>query len=268
MPSRSSKNPFDRIVISADTNPVFLSLWPFVARGWRKLYELLPAAAIVSDTFFDKETALQPNNTVAVFPTVEGVPTGNIAKMARYFMAATYHDEAVVVINDMDLLPINRQYIDDLLAQRKPGTLLCVGGELYDGPETGKFAAGYMAGEAVLFRKLINPQGLRWKELIESWVGLRVHDHKEDISRDLPLGDPDGFSDESLIRALFTLNKIPRTDARRGFYPYTARAICRSDWKFEPEKISDGTIVEAHLLRPYQAHQEKLDKLFRYIGVA
>ena len=267
MSSRSPKAPFDRIVLSTDTNSMFLSLWPYVARGWKKLYGILPAVAVVSPDYFDTEK-LDPRGTVAVFPAVEGVPINNVARMARYFMAASYHDEAVVTINDVDLLPLNREYIDGLMTQRKPGTLLCVGTELYTGPEIGKFTIGHMTGEARLFRNLINPGGMRWRELLRSWIGMRVHDHKEDISRERPIGDPDGFSDESLLRALFTTNRVPRTDVRRGFYPYTTRAICRSNWRFEPEKIDDGTIVEAHLLRPYDAHRDQLDPLFVHTGVA
>jgi len=264
MSLNSKKSPFDRIVISSDTNPMFLSLWPYIFRGWQKLYGIPPLLALLGS----RTTPCPFKDNVIFFEEAKDLPRPNQAKMLRYFVASTFDPEEVVVINDVDLLPINRGYIDNLFAQRRPGTVMGVGGELYHGPEKGKFPAGYTAAEAGVFRELINPKGLRWHDLLRSWQGLRVFDHKEDIGRDVHHEHPDTFSDESLIRALAHNHQVSVTHVERGFDPYTTRAICRSDWKFDPAKIDDGTIVEAHLLRPYTPHKLALDQLFEHVGVS
>ena len=253
---------FNRVVLSSDTNPKFLDFWPLVAKGWRTFFKGVEVWLAVVGEAKDLDLAeLARHGNVVRYQPVPGVPISNQAKLARYHLAATWCDDSVVMTNDIDLLPLQTEYWSSLVKTRKTGHLLAMGAELYTGDESGKFTAGYLTAESYLWMRLVNPLCNEWLDFVKGFSGLRVIDHKEDVLRNVQHEDPNAFSDESLLRALLHLNPVPVTHVRRGYYPYTQRALCRSDWMFEPHKLADGTYVEAHLLRPWSQHREKIKPL-------
>lgn len=258
----SSKPPnlIDRVILSSDTNPKFIQFWPLVSWAWKRIFDVQVHLALVADKTFES-MALKNHGHVTWLPPVPGIPTGNQAKIARYYIASCLGDEKVTLLNDMDLIPINKDYFTALLKSRPTGALLTVGSELYTGPEAGKFTAGCLTTEGEVWRRLVNPNRLNWRNFVESFAGTTVFDAKENILNKIDHEHPDTFSDESLLRAWLHKNPVPVSHQPRGFYPYTAGALCRTDWQFDPAKIRDGTIKEAHLLRPYMQHKAKIDEL-------
>lgn len=256
------KMPFDAVVISSDTNPKFLDFWPYVYRAWTRLYpDVQFKLVVVSD---DPKKAPYP---ALCLKPVPDIPVPNQAKLARYWVAANQRFDLVCSLNDIDLIPISKTYIDDFLANRPRGFLVRMGAEFYTGPELGKATSGYLTAESGVWRTLVNPHGLDWEPWICQFVGFKVFDDKEDISNPAYYENPDCFSDESWLRAMLARHPIPRQDRVRGYHCYTERALCRSNWKFDGELIRDGTIVEAHLPRPFSEHRDKLDPLFKLLGI-
>lgn len=256
---------FDRIILSCDDNPKFVEFWPLVSKGWRTFFgDIEVWLALVAPAEFHVE---QPSHGCYIerYEPVPDIPMPNQAKLARYHLAATWADNSVNSTNDLDLLPLQTTYFCDLLRKRLPGHLLTIGAELYYGPEQGKFTAGYLTAESSVWHTLVNPLSFHWPTFVRSFIGMKVHDHKEDVSRTVHHEDPDCFSDESWLRAMLSKNPVPVIYAQRGYYPYTARALCRSNWKFDPKKLRDGTYVEAHLLRPWSAHRDKIQPLVDYL---
>jgi len=258
---------FDRIILSSDDNPKFIEFWPLVAQSWRRFFGDIEIwlALVAPEGRFDL-TELRKHGYVERYDPVPAVPTGNQAKVARYFLAAAWNDDSVNMTNDLDLMVLQTTYTCDLLRLRAPGHLLTIGAELYTGPEAGKFTAGYLTAESSVWRTLANPLNFDWPKYIRGFVGMRVFDHKEDIARTVHHEDPDTFSDESLLRALLKVNPVPVFHAPRGYNPYTVRALCRANWKFDPKKLLDGTYVEAHLPRPLSQHEDKIKPLIAYLN--
>lgn len=259
-------NSFDRVILSCDANPKYLDFWPVVNRAWQKLFGVEPMLAFVgtySEQHARRET-LAHGNVIYIRP-VDGVPIANQAKMARYWLAAWMNDKKVSMINDIDLLPLSRHYVNALLATRIERTLITVGSELYTGPEKGKAMAGYLTAESSLFRELVNPKGLEWADWIHSFVGLSCFDHKEDILNPTSTDSPDCFSDESLMRYWLSVNPVPVDNRRMPFWPYTLQALDRADWQFDPQKLKDGVYKEAHLPRPYSQNKDRIQPLIDYI---
>lgn len=256
---------FDRIILSSDHNPKFIEFWPLVAKGWRTFFGDVDIwlALVAKEGQFDLKELRKHGNVERYEPVVD-CPTANQAKVARYHLAATWGDDSVVMTNDLDLLPLQHQYLDQFV--RAPGQLFTLGAELYTGPEAGKFTAGYLTAESSVWRTLVNPFNSPWISFVRSFVGMKMIDHKEDISRDVYHESPDTFSDESLLRALLKLNPVPVVYAPRGYNPYTVRALCRADWRFDPKKLANGTYVEAHLPRPLSANVERIQPLVDYLN--
>lgn len=255
----------DIIVLSSDGNPKYLEFWPLVAWTWRKFFNAEIWLALVAEGTFPVEQ-LRQHGEVNVYKPLSGIPTCNQAKIARYHLAARWGDDTVVMTNDLDLLPLQVEYANRLFVQRPPGHLLTVGSEVYTGPEAGKFSAGYLMAESYLWRQLVNPRQLSWKDFVMEFVGFHVYDHKEDIRNSTHHENPDTFSDESLLRALLKLNPVPIVRLPFGFWPYTERALDRSNWQFDPKKLQDGTYVEAHMLRPLSEHKDRIQPLMDYLG--
>jgi hypothetical protein len=154
----------------------------------------------------------------------------------------------------MDTIPLQAEYYRRLTDQRIPGHLLCVGREVYNGtPHAGKFPAGCMTGEGRLFKSLMPGN-------VEQLFDMRVHDHKED-----PRNLPERFSDESLVRALLTINQgIPQQHVERGIDPMTDW-VDRSWWHLDVSKMMSGGYIEANLPRPMHANMDKIQPIWDYI---
>lgn len=256
------KRLFDRVVVSSDTNPKFIEFWPLIQKAWGHLFGVPVTLALVTRN--DAPPDGLTGDIVRLHP-VDGIPLSNQAKMARYYVAASCLENAVVMTNDMDLLPLQTAYILDLLERRPADHLFTLGSELYTGAESGKFTAGYLTAEGRVWRKLVNPFGLAWDRFVRSFTGMHVFDHKEDIARDVHHENPDTFSDESLLRALVAVTNVPVHRTPRGFAAYTDRAVCRSAWNIDPAKLAGGTYVEAHLLRPWSQHRAAIQPLIDHV---
>ena len=255
----------DRIILSCDSNPKFVEFWPLVAKGWRRFFDGVEVwLALVAPEEFHVEQF--PGCFVERYEPVPGVPLQNQAKVARYYLAADWNDNSINSTNDLDLLPLQSDYFLDLLSRRPPEHLLTIGQELYKGPEAGKFTAGYLTAESRIWRSLVDPKGLDWPAFVRSFIGKRVIDHKEDITRAIHHENHDCFSDESLLRALLAETGVSVCHLPRGYSNYTDRALCRSQWMFDPEKLADGVYVEAHLPRPWSEHRDRIQPLVDFLN--
>lgn len=252
------------VILSCNSDPKYMEFWPLVSKAWKKLFDIEPWLVIVVPDVNNVPFGMYEKNTL-IFPTVSGIPECNQAKVARYYVAAAWNDDSVVMTHDIDLLPLQTAYADSLFKQRPAGHLLTIGSELYTGHEHGKFSAGYLTAESCVWHKLMNPNSLSWSDFVQSFVGMSVFDHKEDISRTVYHEDPDTFSDESLLRALLSRNPTPVIRLPFGYWPYTTRALDRSNWQFDFEKLKNGTYVEAHMLRPWSLHKAELKPLVDWI---
>lgn len=258
---------FDRVILSSNEDPKYLQFWPIVSMAWKRLFGVPSTLALISNRERDDPFILSLGNFghVIVIPEINQIPTPNLAKVARHFAASLYEEE-VCMINDIDLLPLQDGYVERIMRFRPPGFLLCVGADAYERTlDAGKFPAGYMAAEGRVFHEFINPCELDFENLVQSWVGLRIFDHKEDIASAVHHENPECFSDESLVRALISRWPNARlAKINRGLNVGTD-TIDRSAWRIDMEKLKRGEYVEAHLFRPYEEYREQIDPLLEYL---
>jgi hypothetical protein len=259
-------NLFDRVIVSSDDSPMFLNFWPCVSRAWLKFFDIQPTLALVSnrpDThpLFSR---LRQFGEVYKIEPVSGIPISNQAKLARFILASKMHDQ-VCMIEDIDTIPLQRNFVEALVKRRKPQNLLAVGHEVYEiagsKQHRGKFPISNITAEGEVFKKLINPYGLCDSALIESFVGMRVFDLKEDISN-----DPSCFSDESLIRALIYNHDLEHLVQKEARYvnPLTDW-IDRSWWMVDEEKLNRGGYVACNFLRPCKPNAFRFNEIYKYI---
>lgn len=256
---------FDRVVLSCNEDPKYIGFWPVVSMAWQKLFDCEVSLAFLTNRSQEDDMVnrMEEFGEVVTFHPIEGIPQPNLAKVIRHILASNYGEDRCV-INDIDLLPLQRDYLQGILSKSKGSTLITTGKDLYKDKEEGKFTMGYLSAYGHVIRQVINPQNLGYEDLVESWIGLRVFDDKEDISSRIHNEKPESFSDESLWRALLINYERPVIHCPRGFSD--DQCIDRSRWNhWTMDKLKGGHYVEAHLPRPYGEHKEKIQPLVNFI---
>jgi len=264
----------NKVIVSTNDNPIFYNLWELIYKSW-KLYfpEVDVVLAFVTNRSEDDQVVkhLSQWGTVKLYPEIPNIPTSNLSKVVRLIEATKYGKE-VCVVNDIDLVPLQSEYFLNRLELREPNKLLSIGRltewENLRGIKKyeNKCPMGYTTGESFIWKQIINPDNLDYQDLINSWRGLCILDEQEAI--DNPPADgviPNGFCDESLLRALRT--KAPELSqiVSLGFNP-KVDGIDRSWWdKLDINRLYNNEYVEAHLPRLQPEHFEKIMTIVDYI---
>lgn len=185
-----------------------------------------------------------------------------LCKMAKLHSLCEFGND-LVLINDMDRIPLNSRYIRSLLQYHINGSILTAGKEYYDCDknERGKIPMAYSCGNSNIWKEVINPDGFSYQDFVKSLEGVYVFDHKEDC-----LGSQEKFSDESLFRALMHMRSFDKKKiipVRRSFMIFQDTAD-RANWYLDKEKLYNGEYVEAHLPRPDAIPDEDVFLLEEY----
>lgn len=258
---------FDRVIVSSDESH-FKDFWPIVTKSWNKFFpDKKVCLAFVTNR--DENDPLVLNlkkwGEVYLFPIQENIPTANQAKMYRHILAGQF-DNDVCMIEDIDTIPLQTNFINRILSYRKENHLLRVGSEVYKGtPDEGKFPTSNLTAESNVFKKLVNPKNLNYEELFKSWINVNVFDKKESVNNFF--GKNSEFSDESLMRVLINtyspngdnICEIERNvDIKKDW-------VDRSWWKIEEYKLKNNDYVICNFLRPISLHYNQCEPIFKYI---
>lgn len=255
----------DRVVVGGDDNRFYLDFWPFIAYAYRTIFGVPTTLALVTDRRKSDPLVmeLQRHGDVELIPTVTGYPIGSQAKMARFLVAATRGKE-VCYIDDLDLIPIDREWHLAKTAQRAPGSMLLIGREVYGNAYPNQVPASMMTAEGHVFTQMLgfDPEYALTKEVVERqlqyyWT-LRARD--DDHSN---IKNPH-FSDEALIVHLRAANKIAETHVERG-YVTGRNTIDRGYWPFSQARLEEGGYIHAHTARPYRDYKAGNDAIMSYI---
>lgn len=263
------KIPFDKVIVSSDDNPKFINFWPIVKKAWTKFFpEVQVDLCFVTDKKSEYKW-LEEIGTVHYYDIIPNVPRGNLGKVCRLYHASL-QENLVCSIHDIDSIPLQRNYLFDLLSLRKPEHYCMVGAECYSGRETGKAPMVPTTSEGYVFQQLLNTQNKNWNQFIESIKNIKVFDDKENIlNSDNPILYPDNhFSDESLVRYFIKSfsGKIQhlRRDEIRKLNP-------QQDWidrtyrnfTFDKVKLQNGFYTECNMLRPF--NHERMKDIIEYL---
>ena len=250
---------FDKVIVSSDEH--FKNFFPIVAHAWRKFFpDAQIAAAFVTDRseddlVVDKIRGLY--DEVKLFRPIEGIPTKNVAKMARFLYASEMGDE-VCTIEDVDTIPLQVKFFADRTAQRNKDFLLAVGQEVYrDLPHHENFPVSTVTGEGYTFKKLFNPNDQPYLSLFNYWETL-----KDERGANIASGE---FSDEGLIAQFTKINKpsfIQHTE--RGVTP-AEDWIDRANWRFDLKKLKRGEYVTCNFMRPFESYFSTFKDVIEFI---
>lgn len=97
-----------------------------------------------------------------------------------------------------------------------------------------------------------------------------MFDRREDVTIPLDFTTDSYFSDERLLRRLWTLNSIPRQEMIRGYDNYLEATIDRhtfdgKEWVYDREKLDRGGYFNAHGIRPYRKNEAHYRPLVHHV---
>ena len=257
---------FNTVIISTNENRGYYEHLPLVVAAWKRFFPNCKVKLAYITNKLENNGLYnlfsQVADEVKMYVEVAGVHSANFAKVSRYLYASEQGDD-VCIIHDIDTIPLQAAYWEKLFNAFDREKLFCVGHDVYEGSEhEGKFPASSMMGTGHIFKTLINPNQLDFTSLFQGLAMRRVFDDKENI-----INHPTMFSDESLIRALISINNVPITKVNRGINTDT-QWIDRSSWKTISESdLKYGSYVECNLPRSHEVYDIKpyVDKIEDFI---
>lgn len=252
---------FDRIVTSTNESRVYLEFWKIQLLAHKVFFpnKKLTVAFYTDRTENDElvQEMINSGLEVRIYNIVSGYSEANVAKILRYICASEYTNEVCVTV-DIDTIPLQSKYLNDVTSKREVNKLLAIGAEVLIGTvDEGKFPAHHMCAEGHIFKKLYNSNDKSLEDLLLDLKGTKVFDNKEDICGHV-------FSDESLNRALIKLNNVPVQHTERKINIRT-EWVDRSWWNLNVDKLNNGEYVEANLLRPYSSYLSEISPIENYL---
>lgn len=265
----------DKVILSSNNDHTYLDFWPIVARAYTKILQIPVTLAFVDhkpDATLVAE--LSKHGEVVVFEPVDSIPIQNQAKLARHFLASQ-HDQTVCYIDDIDLLPLSRDFIVNKVADRKQNHLLAVGADFWAYGNNGVFPISQMTAEGHIFQALYNPDHLDFSDFIRSFADIHskypnvrsINKLKEDIINPNPPDESAGpsFSDEYLTRFLRDIRPVQVMHKSRG-YDHETQSVDRGFWwEFKQGKLDNHEYLMAHCVRPLRDNLDKIQPLVDYI---
>jgi hypothetical protein len=270
----------NRIIVSSDDSD-FLNFWPIVSKAWNRI---LPESKItlafvtnrdINDPIFKSISLF---GEVYIFPEDPSIPSANQAKICRHILASLFTNQ-ISMIEDIDTIPLQKDFINKIISEFDPEKILLVGSEVYNNTSSeGKIPISNMTAEGSLFSLLFDPNKMLKSTLKnnifspdvfkiwEDWKYLNVFDSKESIMNIPDESGKLGFSDESLIRALIdNLNFYHKVKKIKRDIDTRNKWIDRSWWDVDESRLRSEDYVLCNFLRPIRSNYNTCKSVIDFI---
>jgi hypothetical protein len=257
----------NQIILSCNEDPNYIQFWQPVAWAYKKMFpEVRVHLAFLTNRSEDDELVkeMRAHGDVTLFKPLADMQEFSQAKMIRFILASMQGDD-ICYIDDIDLLPLRKDFITNKTDRRPKNTLLCVGGEVYK--NNGCYPVSQMTAEGYVWKKFINPIGFKdHEDILQHYRGTTRFDPRENPDIKLDFKNDKYFSDERLIRRLRSVEPVDIFEMKRGYDDFLEATVDRYRWLIDLEKLKNHGYVNAHGIRPYEFHKEKYVPLMEYIS--
>ena len=266
----------NRIFISTDDNPLYIQFLPMFSLAWQRLLGIKPTVAYVGNLDDKTHWMKEYCDDIIYYPKHNALPNGRCQTFAARMLMRYLYPDDICMISDIDMLPLNGRYFDELLANYSVEKFVSSGYNAYkfgDGdpkstikdPNLRKFPSCYTIATGKVWKEIINPNGLSDSDIVKSWFDIKYFDHKESVN------DPN-FDDESLMRALIQkwnpsrdrVIGIDRNIVRTGFM---GDRLDRSNWRFNMDMLKGGKYIDAHCPRPMAKYADSMKLIAGYLDI-
>jgi len=236
----------DRVIISTDTNPMYMDFWPAVAKAWEKIVGIKPTLAFIAPKDFPIDESL---GDVIRFDPIEGVSTALQAQFIRLLLPLYFKDE-VCLISDIDMIPLNKSYFLDTVRDIPDDNFVVYRSDVL--LQYNQYPMCYIAAKGSVFCEVF---GVETPEDIEDFI-------KQEAER---LNHAWSTDQQSLY---FHVNKWEGCQSRcEKLGLGVERRVDRVNWKYDVALLKKGYYIDSHMLRPYSRYKNEVDKLLRDLGI-
>jgi hypothetical protein len=257
-----------RIITTTNEIDLYIDFWPTVAQNWINYLGFDKISlGFITNRSEDDELVIRMREfgEVILFKPLDNIPSGNQSKATRMYLASQYEND-YCILADIDMYLLNIELSNHWFSKVNDSNLLAIApNAYYNTPEQGKFPMYYTTAKGSTFKEFVNPNNLEYKDLFNSWSGIRIFDNKESITNPFI-----HYSDESMMRAL--LSKWERKNdiifiEREDFYKMRAsKRIDRSYWQqFDENIMNNNGYIDCNPLRPLRNNIEKVSPILEYM---
>jgi hypothetical protein len=104
-------------LVACNDNENYLQFWPLVKRAWK---EVVGISCIMIYVAEEIPKVLADDNAVIHFKPAKGWPTATQAQVIRLFYPALLNYDGALIISDMDIIPMRREYFVEGFSNAKP----------------------------------------------------------------------------------------------------------------------------------------------------
>ncbi len=269
----------DKIIFAADDS-YFIEFWPIQAKICKQVLDIEPVLFHITDEdgdFYD-----DGNGLVKKIKKIPGINSGIQAAIGRMFFTKFFPNE-VCVVSDIDLLLINKDYIQNQIKDFKNDSIVLYLSDAYDfnRPEVilhyersdfpyiqEMYCYHYNAATGNVFNKILGTD-CSFKEYLDKHI---------DISRGKLFWCCDEFYFAECINNKnhgIKIHKLKRgytspwlADKRieRHNFPVTLEAEGEIEYQekygiYDIKKLKDGYYIDVNCCRPYSKYKKEIDKI-------
>lgn len=263
----------DKIILSSDDNPDYLQFSEIVGKAWKKLIpEAKTVLLCISDKNIEAFDYIKSfHDEFVLMPNMAGVPSGNHAMASRLIYASSRTDDETVLLSDLDMLPLNRNFFVESVKNINDDKLVCLGGNAYGVPN--KFPICYMVGKTNLFKSIMNRENNDYTGVLNSLIRKYsgINDVKN-ITKPYPQGCNSGrFDDECMFTDFYVNWENYKQNTviinRTWVNSMATERIDRSNWAIDMDKLQSELIFDAHLPRPLYDNMDKIYPLTKFLDI-
>jgi len=276
-----NKNTIKYVLLSTNDNPLYIQFWPLVASAWKKM-GAEPLLSLVTDKPYTEWSWMEEYGKIYQFPVNHEIPEKNWSTFCRFYLYYLNLDD-ISIVSDMDMIPLNGEYLLNLPEGFSDTDNLLVKG--YDAyiqqtnhlPDNGpagpssfpKFPGCYMIAKGSTWKQIINPNNLEFNDLAKSFYNLNVFQNEKNFAE--ALNHPN-FDEESIIRYLTwkwcpDRSKIIPIKRFSEWIPTLSDRVDRSYWNIDNNKLQSNQYIDCHSLRPLEEYTNSIMPLVNYLGL-
>lgn len=242
-------------ILSSNDNPRYLDFWPYVAKAWKQLIGVEPVLLFIGDS--SRVHELSNHGQVIQLDTITHLDMVNQSQSVRLWAGTKFPDKNLIM-SDIDMLPISREYFLSSVEQYPDDSLISYTSDVMQYGfylRSPQLPMCYLAGKGETFNEIL---GIDNKT---SW---------EEFSRELSK-----FGGRFGIDQRYFYSKFLRWAGKNTRYRGLSRgwiegkrAEKRLDKAMWPEGEYDpNNFYDSHMPLPLSENMDKLDPLFKKLSL-
>jgi len=242
----------DRVILATDNNQEYYGFWPLVAKRWSS-WGIKPELFVIAQNNLNIDDTL---GNITYIKPIKGFSSAQQAQIVRFFGATKYKDE-VCLISDIDMMPLNKDYFVQNVADYDDNNIVFYSSDAYlpENPAYPAYPMCYMSAQGKTFEEIIKSNLSNFSLEFAEWMS---HGHG-------------WFTDERVFFKKLDSWKANNQDRvvllRRGFNmsndPQTIRRIDRgNNSNYNKHFLDKNFYVDYHMPRPYKKYKNVIDLVY------